>query len=138
MDERASWMDAAFATEEGRRKRAAARLKDIRAQKAKINEGIARFGGDVYCADYGAQYLVYWTLHVDDFREAAPLIEYLEAFAGECSSRDWAQFRQRDFTFPLISLSCYLKSEAEACRVVVVGHKAPEPIFAFECAEDRP
>ena len=138
MDERASWMDAAFAAEDARCKRAEARLKDIRALEAKINEGVARFGGDVYCADYGCGYRVYWKLLIDDFREAAPLIEYLEAFAGECSSRDWAEYRQRDFTFPLISLSCCLKSEAEACRVVVVGHKAPEPIFAFECAEGRP
>jgi hypothetical protein len=83
------------------------------------------------------------SLGVRDFRDATPMIEFVEGWtpaALECTAtKDWPQFRQRDFHFGAdFRLSCSLDADAESCRAVVVGMKPPEPIYQFQCDEVAP
>lgn len=128
-------IDGWVSEESHRRERADSFMVQALDRMPLLAEGLATFGGTQNITDvFGPA--IYWCVPVDSFIAALPLIEFIESFAGECkSSKDWPEYRQRDFTFDGISLSCTLQSDTESCRVVVKGYKAPEPILEFVCEQ---
>lgn len=122
------------------------RLESLREIARMAEAGAARFGGNAHIyGDGGAfwPYSIQWQVTVADFRDAVPLIEFIEGWtpAGlECTeTKDWPDLyiAQREFCFgPNFSICCPLRSDSVACRAVIKGYKEPEPIYEFECAED--
>lgn len=135
MEQINDWLAEAVEAEAARHATSVAVLDEMRAWRPDLDRCVAQFGGHLWTSSSGESGPhIYWNVTVEDFRDAASLIEAVEAFAGECTSHDWPEFRQRDFTFRNLVVSCGLAGDATACRVVVRGFKAPEPILAFECA----
>src|SRR5690348_8697294 len=129
-------MDAARAAVEGiaesERLRHEAAMLLVR-RTIKHEDDIARcielYGGRFSAWDENT---LYWVVEVESFPAALPLIELAESFAGDCiSTRDWPEYRQRDFIFGWLRIACTIKDGSEICRVIVKGFKEPEPILEF-------
>jgi hypothetical protein len=66
------------------------------------------------------------------------LLEYFSAQTDKISTRDWAVYLNRDYTFELddvtVAISAYVKSDSPTCRKVQVGTKIEEvPQFEMIC-----
>jgi hypothetical protein len=123
-----------------------ANLNRLREAEECVRAGVARFGGStaVVCVP-GFGVFVEWKFDLDDFRESASLIQFIEDWTPlglQCvRTSDWAILGQRDYQFAhsktadrIINLSCSLKS-GSACKRVIKGYSQPEPIYGFECPE---
>lgn len=118
-------------------------LQQLYEHERLVTAGIARFGGtyyvNVFWLDKAPE--ITWLLSVASFREAEPIIEFIEGwrlsgFALECKrTNDYTNLSHRDFLFPGLRLTCELKSDSDACRRVIVGMTDPEPIYEFQCEE---
>ena len=64
---------------------------------------------------------------LESFKDAklVAVLEYVAVFTEHSTSKDWAQYLNRDFTFTSktidISISAYVKEDSPTCRKVVVG-----------------
>lgn len=113
-------------------------LQSLYEHERLVVAGIARFGGRYYV--YAPR--IIWVLDVSNFREAEPVIEFIENwrpknFTLECvKSQDHENFGHRDFDFPGLRLTCALKDDSPTCRKEIVGYFDPQPIYKFVCEED--
>lgn len=113
-------------------------LQSLYEHERLVVAGIARFGGHYYV--YAPR--IIWVLDVSNFREAEPVIEFienwrLENFALECfESQDYEAFGNRNFDFPGLRLTCSLKDDSPTCRKEIVGYSDPQPIYKFVCEEN--
>ena len=118
-------------------------LQQLYEHERLVTAGIARFGGtyyvNVFWLDKAPE--IVWMLPVASFREAEPIIEFIEGwrpsgFALECErTSDYTNLSHRDFLFSGLRLTCELKSDSDACRRLIVGMTGPEPIYEFQCGE---
>lgn len=123
------------------------RIQSLRETARMVAAGIARFGGrlkivNVFQPPVGLPY-AQWIVAVSDFREAAPIIEFIEDWTPanlSCNETlDWPNqlvTPQREFKFgDGFRLCCELRDDSASCKAVMKGYKEPEPIYEFECAE---
>jgi hypothetical protein len=80
-------------------------------------------------ADYWANKpVVYLQLNnLESFKDAKlmAVLEYVSVFTDTSTSKDWAEYLNRDFKFTSktidVSIGAYVKEDSPTCRKVVVG-----------------
>jgi hypothetical protein len=118
-------------------------LQGLREQLALATAGAARFGGEVkvYVFWRNESPKIVWSVPVSSFKEAEPLIEFIEdwrppGFALECKrTSEYGPLGHRDYHFEGLQLTCVLRDDSTACKRVITGYQAPEPIYEFRCDE---
>jgi len=135
-------IDEAIMEAEAVMKRTVAKLNSTRPYLRVCEEGKAKFGGTFRLASWGNYVKFIWTVDVKDFRETAPIIEWLQDDCYlTCDSTvdqpTWGS-GQREYNFsPFLQLEADLATDA-TCKRVVVGYEpvAPRPIYKFECPDE--
>jgi hypothetical protein len=104
-------------------------------------EAQAKFGGEVRLMTWMGVAKALLTIDVKDFKEATPIIEWLEEVAhlkcNETNDSTWFGPGARNFSFgPSFQLTADLTKDA-TCKKVIVGYEAVEPraIYEFKCTE---